>query len=259
MSSSYHQPWAHLITWPAVANTHFSLALLDKKQTDLLKIFYSHVALNGNAYLEAMLRWPGSTRQTETAFNIAVDTPLPYFEYLKQHPEMLTCFANGMEGATRSAVEYLKTAYPWAELGARTLVDVAGARGHVSQAIASVAPELRVVLQDMGPVVREAVDAVPEELRDRYICEEYDFWKPQRRRGDVYFFRMILHDYSDEDCLRILRNQVHMLRPGKGGVGGRIMIAESITKPGYHRPGSELSVNNSVSLWRQSVCERAWR
>ena len=52
-------------------------------------------------------------------------------------------------------------------------------------------------------------------LSDRLSFEGYDFFTEQPiRDADVYFFRMIFHDWSDKYCVKILRNTIPPLKAG---------------------------------------------
>lgn len=67
---------------------------------------------------------------------------------------------------------------------------------------------------------RIAADAA---LRDRISYREHDFFTAQPVAADVYFFRHILHDWSDADCVRIVAALLPALRPG-----ARVLIHEGI-------------------------------
>jgi hypothetical protein len=56
--------------------------------------------------------------------------------------------------------------------------------------------------------------AIPNGLENRMSFEAYDFFTTQKRKADVRIFRLILHDWSDADAIRILRNQFPLLEPG---------------------------------------------
>ncbi len=114
--------------------------------------------------------------------------------------------------------------YPWKSLGKATMVDCGGSRGHVSVAIARVAPEMQFVVQDLPEVVRQAEARPPVGLEGRLRYEAYDFFTPQPvRDADVYFFRRIFHDWPDRVCLDILGNLVPSMK-----MGSRVILDETI-------------------------------
>lgn len=119
--------------------------------------------------------------------------------------------------------------YPWESLEDGTVVDVGGSHGVVSVAIAQRFPSLRCIVQDLPKVVAYARTTVPPSLTDRVTFMEHDFFAEQPVRGaDVYYFRWILHDWSDKYAVRILRSLIPALK-----VGARIVLSEYVVpEPG---------------------------
>jgi len=78
-----------------------------------------------------------------------------------------------------------------------TLVDVGGGVGHNAIAAAQKFPNLKCVVQDIGTVVSEGRDGLPQELKDRVEFQENDFFKGQPIGGPgvYYYLRHILHDH----------------------------------------------------------------
>ena len=68
--------------------------------------------------------------------------------------------------------------------------------------------------------------ASEEHLQDRVEWVEHDFFKPQPIEADVYFFRHILHDWSDEDCVKILQALLPKLKDG-----ARVLLSEGVIPP----------------------------
>lgn len=109
--------------------------------------------------------------------------------------------------------------YPWSKLRDQAqIVDVGSGIGHVALTLAEALPQIRVVLQDLPNVIREAktvscrgqifyVDSAdlqlglqfwkmssPRDVESGRIClMEYDFFTEQPvRRADVYVLRAIV-------------------------------------------------------------------
>ena len=80
-----------------------------------------------------------------------------------------------------------------------TLVDIGGGIGHIAIAAAQKYPNLKCVVQDIGMVVNEGRDELPEELKGRVEFQENDFFKGQPIGGPgvYYYFRNIFHDHPD--------------------------------------------------------------
>lgn len=119
-------------------------------------------------------------------------------------------FFSGLEG---NEPVYLLDEYPWAAIGEGTVVDVGGSDGVVGMAIAQRFPKLRCIIQDLPNPANEGAKKIPDELKGQVTFMAHDFFTPQPvRNADVYFFRWILHDWSDENALKILRALIPALK-----------------------------------------------
>ncbi|KAK8029829.1 O-methyltransferase [Apiospora rasikravindrae] len=84
------------------------------------------------------------------------------------------------------------------------LVDVAGGRGHDVTEFHQKFPHVtgKLILQDQQPVLDTATE-LPACIEKAPI----DFFKDiPIKCARIYFMKFVMHDYSDEDCLRILQN-----------------------------------------------------
>ncbi|RYP22781.1 hypothetical protein DL765_001490 [Monosporascus sp. GIB2] len=101
--------------------------------------------------------------------------------------------------------------FPWASLGVATVVDVGGGVGGFCTQLSHVYPDLRFVIQDRAPVLRQAETEVwPREnptalAAGRVQFVPHNFFDPNPvPDAEVYWLRYILHDWSDDYCVRIL-------------------------------------------------------
>lgn len=72
-------------------------------------------------------RWPTSQLRTETAYNVAANTDLPFFDHLATLPERTRQFAGYMKNVTSSEgtkLDHLLSGFNWAGLGSAKIVDV---------------------------------------------------------------------------------------------------------------------------------------
>ncbi|RAH81161.1 O-methyltransferase [Aspergillus japonicus CBS 114.51] len=91
------------------------------------------------------------------------------------------------------------------------LVDVAGGRGHDIAAFQTKFPDApgRLVLEDLSQVLESAV------VHPKIEHVPFDLFKPQPIQGArTYYLKFILHDWSDEDCRRILRHVGAAMKKG---------------------------------------------
>nr|CAD1844846.1 unnamed protein product [Ananas comosus var. bracteatus] len=93
--------------------------------------------------------------------------------------------------------------------GVRSLVDVGGGTGTAARAIAAAFPHLRCVVFDLPHVV----DSMQKRPGLEYVGGDMFASVPH---ADAVLLKSVLHDWSDEECLRILKRCKEAL-PGKGG------------------------------------------
>lgn len=76
---------------------------------------------------DATDKWGETTSKTETAFNIAMNSEVPFFDYLSQSKELTKRFAGYMKCVTATqgtAIDHLLEGFDWAGLGEAKVVDV---------------------------------------------------------------------------------------------------------------------------------------
>jgi hypothetical protein len=109
--------------------------------------------------------------------------------------------------ATRWNTRPLIESYPWNTLS--TIVDVGGAHGPVSKALATAFPDPVFIVQDFEHVVAGALAQLPPELHGRVEFRAHDFFQEQVvKNADAYFFRGIFNDWPDDWAVKIIRAQV---------------------------------------------------
>jgi trans-aconitate methyltransferase len=110
--------------------------------------------------------------------------------------------------------EYVLQAFDWSSMAGSTVVDVGGCTGTTMTALSEEYPQLQCIVQDLPSTIAKR-PALPQQLESRISFMAHDFFTEQPIKGaDVYFFRMVLHDWSDGDAVRILKGLVPALKPG---------------------------------------------
>ncbi|KAK1749564.1 O-methyltransferase-domain-containing protein [Echria macrotheca] len=125
--------------------------------------------------------------------------------------------------------------FDWAGLGEGVIVDVGGGSGHISLPVAREFPQLRFVVQDLVKnegSANELIKAAGLDQDDKVRFQPHDFFTPQPESQVVpkaYLLSRVLHDWPDEDCVRIL---THLL-PGMKR-GAKLFLVERVmpSRPG---------------------------
>lgn len=127
------------------------------------------------------------------------------FDYLAENPGHADLFNRTMTSIAQMTVATVVAGY---DFGAyRTIVDVGGGQGALLAAILAAAPDSRGVLYDLPRVVATAPDLLREHnLGGRVRIAEGSFFDGVPTGGDAYVLKNIVHDWTDEKALQILRN-----------------------------------------------------
>ncbi len=128
----------------------------------------------------------------------------PPWEQLSAHPDQEALFNQSMARRADGQVEAIVAGIDLAD--AQTAVDVGGGRGAMLAGVLRAWPRLTGVVADRPDVATEADSAFAEAgLSDRAHGVASDFFAFVPSGADVYFLSNVLHDWDDDDCLRILR------------------------------------------------------
>jgi len=150
----------------------------------------------------------------------------PVFDYLTEHPDSARRFDEGMVAASRLMNAAIVEAYQWDQFG--TLVDIAGGVGSTLAAILGANPGIEGVLFDMPHVIERGQDYLAQQgVAARCRTEAGSFFDAIPSGGDAYFLKHIIHDWGDEDCVRILR-KCKAAMPDHA----KLLVCEKVMPPG---------------------------
>ncbi|KAI5777949.1 O-methyltransferase-domain-containing protein [Geopyxis carbonaria] len=167
-----------------------------------------------------------------TPFNHALATPLDFWAFLAQpsHAPRRSAFHGCMRSLTASdgfaASRLVDCGVDWKGIGSGgVVVDIGGSHGHVSATLARAYPHLQFQVQDRAEVITAALASLDDKLPSNVTFLPHSFLDPQPTHGaDVYLLRWILHDWADDDCVRILRGIV----PALTKAGARVVVNEVV-------------------------------
>lgn len=158
-----------------------------------------------------------------------------FFDYLQDHPDTAAMFDRAMTSASATTNAAVVEAYDFSKL--QHLVDVGGNLGAALCSILQAFPKLRGTIFDLPHVEVRARDFVREQgLADRCDFAAGSFFEVVPPGADGYFMKHILHDWGDEDCLRILRACREAMQ-----FDSRLLICERIVPAGNEPSSAKLA------------------
>ncbi len=162
------------------------------------------------------------------------------WEYRADHPDEAEIFDRAMTDLTRASMRELVAGYDFTRFG--TVVDVGGGHGGFLAAILRAAPGAHGVLFDLPHVVGGA-HALLEEVGvfDRTEIVAGSFFDSVPEGGDAYTLKSIIHDWDDEDAVRILRTCRAAMGPD-----ARVLLVERDLGAPNEAPGAKLSDLNML-------------
>ncbi|KAI1387563.1 putative O-methyltransferase [Hypoxylon trugodes] len=162
------------------------------------------------------------TQLTDGPFQAAHKTQLPFFAWLDQNPPYLEKFNNYM-GAYRAGKpswvdpgfypvnERLAEGFDGSAGDGVLLVDVGGGLGHDLEDLKKKHPSLpgKLILQDRAEVISTVSGS------NVFEAKAHDFFTPQPvKEARAYYLHSVLHDWGDEDCVRILEQLKPAIKRG---------------------------------------------
>ncbi|EER90244.1 5-pentadecatrienyl resorcinol O-methyltransferase-like [Sorghum bicolor] len=103
--------------------------------------------------------------------------------------------------------------------GLTSLVDVAGGLGGAAATIAAAFPDLKCTVLDLPQVVAKA----PTDTNVHYVAGDMFQSIPP---ANAVFLKLVLHDWNDDECVKILKNCKKAIPPRDAG--GKIIIIDMV-------------------------------
>ncbi|MEN8157806.1 MAG: methyltransferase [Bacteroidota bacterium] len=144
------------------------------------------------------------------------------FEHIGSDPKRNERFNRAMTNASWLQAPALLSAFSFNRY--RKIIDIGGGQGLFLAAILRKNSACEGVVFDLPNALSRAGEVIGEfSLENRMETLGGDFFKEVPAGGDLYMMKSVLHDWSDEDSLKILANLHRAMKPG-----ARLLVIESV-------------------------------
>ncbi|KAJ3270253.1 phosphatidylinositol kinase- protein kinase tor1 [Terramyces sp. JEL0728] len=161
------------------------------------------------------------TGKPPTKKALGVDSAWKYFEENLEEAKM---FAEAMSGLSFGVLALILAKFDVQNLG--TIVDVGGSHGKFVLGLLEKYPESKGVLFDLPEVLGSfEQNTVPASVQSRFTTATGDFFASVPT-ADTYLLKHILHDWTDEECVKILETISKNKKPSS-----KVVVVEFIVPP----------------------------
>ncbi|MGQ0576543.1 MAG: methyltransferase [Pseudonocardia sp.] len=176
------------------------------------------------------------------------------WDHLRRHPADGEVFDAAMRTLSRGNVAGVLAAHDFGRYG--VIADVAGGTGALLAGLLAAHPGVRGVLCDQPHVVAEAGPVLGAAgVEDRVVLVAGDFFAAVPEGADAYVLSRILHDWDDDDAVRILRTVRAAAKPE-----ARLLVLDGVVGPPNEDPLVKfLDLVMLVSLGGRERTEPEWR
>jgi orsellinic acid C2-O-methyltransferase len=144
------------------------------------------------------------------------------FAHLEDNPEAAAVFNRKMAELTHLAASAIMRLHDFAR--AQSVVDIGGGHGELLMQILQAYPNMRGVLFDLPHAIEGARERFADGgLTSRSKCIAGNFFEEVPALADVYLLKNVLHNWDDDDCVRILQNCRRAMEPT-----ARLLIVEFV-------------------------------
>lgn len=151
---------------------------------------------------------------------------VPLFDYLVQHEQDGLLFDEAMVGMHAAEGPAVAAVYDFS--GFDSIVDLGGGTGSLLTAILRTNPKPRGTVFDLDKTIPGALQRLGDAgLRDRCKAVGGNFFKSVPAGHDCHLLSHVLHDWTDEQSIAILKNCRKAIAKD-----GRLLILETVLPPG---------------------------
>lgn len=219
--------------------------LSEHLRSDIESSAHSIAVMMGEEHYRVWGHLLESTRTGDQAFEAVYG--MPVFEYFKQNPEPGEIFNNAMTGFASNRHRAVLSVYDFSPF--KCLVDIGGGHGALLKCILEKTPNLNALLFDLPHVISGAT--IPAHLQNRFETAAGDFFEAVPAGKDAYILSTVIHDWSDDLALKILKN-IHAAMPSDG----TLLLVEHVIEPD-NQPSLGKLLDINMLLMTQGGRERS--
>ncbi len=176
------------------------------------------------------------------------------FEFLTDNPEYEQMFSRAMVNLSSSVISPIVEAYDFTSVS--KVVDIAGGHGLLLAEILKSNQHLQGILFDQPTVIDGAVETLEKEaISNRVELVSGNFFESVPAGADVYTMKHIIHDWDDEQSIKILRN-IHSVM----NEDGKVLIIEMVVPEGNEpSPSKMMDVQMLIATGGKERTEAEYR
>lgn len=168
-----------------------------------------------------------SIKTGETAFDDMYG--MPAWTYLEKNPDRAKLFNNSMEKASYLVNHEILKQFDF--LSSQSIVDVGGGKGHLLSAILQAHPHCTGIIYDLSHVYEAAKNMIETNgLISRCQVQSGDFFQFIPSQGDIYLLKAVLHNWDDENAIKILKNCHNAMKEGS-----QLIIIDRLIQDNQHK------------------------
>lgn len=131
-------------------------------------------------------------------------SPTPLYQLLEGNTSQAEIFNEAMAELAVMEDNSFFDDYDFSKV--RSIVDIGGGKGGLIQTILRENPWVKGIIFDQESVINRMENNLEEGLQGRCTFAKGDFFAEIPGNGNIYFLRKVLHNWSDEEALKILSN-----------------------------------------------------
>uniref|UniRef100_A0A0E0AW80 O-methyltransferase domain-containing protein n=1 Tax=Oryza glumipatula TaxID=40148 RepID=A0A0E0AW80_9ORYZ len=143
---------------------------------------------------------------------------MDFWDFTGHDAEYSMLFNKGMASDSHFVVNIVIHECAEVFVGVRSLVDVGGGNGAMAKAIADAFPHIKCSVLDLPHVIH----GTPTDGIVEFVAGDMMHFVPS---ADVVLLKFVLHDWSDEDCVRILTRCKQAITNKEGG---KVIIIDTV-------------------------------